>query len=161
MLGTKLSEFGWNCGSISEEAGNMEENPEVGGAGVSPTAAVLSGVIAGLLVVFIGVVARQFGEPFPGASPLGPSIAGVAAGLAAAVATYRSGSPIGAALALAVGAFVVTYFISVWLTHWVAVGGMVRRRPMDPVVLGWRRDLSVCFLGIAVGSFLGAFLGRR
>jgi hypothetical protein len=124
-------------------------------------AAALSGVIAGLVVVFIGIIARQLGEPFPGPGLVGPSIAPVAAALAAAVSSYRSRASIGTTLALAVGALLVTYFVSVWLTHWMGVGGLVRRHPVSPEVLGWRRDISVCFLGVAVGSFLGAFLGRR
>lgn len=136
-------------------------NPPEGNVGVSQPVAVLSGIIAGLLMVFIGVVARELGEPFPGRSPLEPAIPALAAALAAVVAAYRSGASIGAALALALGAFIVTYFISVWITHWMGVGGMVRRRPPSSIPLGWRRDLTVCLLGVAVGSFLGAFLGRR
>jgi hypothetical protein len=88
-------------------------------------------------------------------------MAGFAAAMAAAVAPYRSGSSIGASLALAAGAFLVAYFVDVWLTHWIGVGSLVRRQPANPAAIGWRRDLTVCLLGIGVGSFLGAFLGRR
>lgn len=136
-------------------------NPPEGNVGVSQPVAVLSGVVAGLLMVFIGIIAKQLGEPFPGRSPLEPAIPALAAALAAVVAAYRSGASIGTALALALGAFIVTYFVSVWITHWMGVGGLVRRRPTSPVALGWRRDLTVCLLGVAVGSFLGGFLGRR
>jgi hypothetical protein len=137
------------------------KEPSEGTIGASQGAAALSGAVAGLLVVFIGIIASEFGEPIPGSSLLGPSMAGAAAALAAAVAAYRSRSPMGVMLALAVGAFLVTYFVSAWLTHWIGVGTLIRRHPLTPQELGWRRDLAICLIGIAVGSFLGAFLGRR
>jgi hypothetical protein len=112
-------------------------------------------------VVLIGVLAGQIGEPFPGRSPFAPTMAGFAAAMAAAVAPHRSGSSIGASLALAAGAFLVACFVGVWLTHWIGVGSLVRRQPANPAAIGWRRDLTVCLLGIGVGSFLGAFLGHR
>jgi hypothetical protein len=127
----------------------------------SPTVAVLSGVGAGLLVVFIGLLANQVGQAFPGPSLLGPSIPAVAAALAATVSAHRSRAPLGMTLALAAGAFFFTYLVSAWVTHWMALGAGMRRRPLSPTILGWRRDLGVSFLGIAIGSLLGMFLGRR
>jgi hypothetical protein len=139
----------------------MKDDAGIGDAPASHSAAVVSGVIAGLVVVFIGYLAGELGEPLSGKSLLGPSVPALAAAMAAAVSAYRSGSSIGTALALAIGAFLVTYFAAIWLSHWMRVGGLARRRPLDPAVLGCRRDLGVCFIGIAVGSFLGTFLGRR
>jgi hypothetical protein len=139
----------------------MKDDTGIDTSPASHSAAVVSGAVGGLVVVLIGYLAGELGEPLSGNSLFGPSVPALAAAMAAAVSSYKAGSSIGAALVVAIGAFLVTYLAAVWLTHWMGVGGMVRRRPVDPAVLGWRRDLGVCFLGIAVGSFLGTFLGRR
>ena len=128
----------------------------------SPLAAVWSGVLAGLIVVIIGVIANAVGKPFPGPSLVGPSTPAFAAALATAVSAHRSRSTLGMMLALAVGMFLSAYMINVWVTHWMVLGSRFPlRRTVSPVVLGWRRDLGVAFLGIAAGSMLGSFLGRR
>lgn len=139
----------------------MKDDAGIGSSPASHSAAVVSGVIGGLVVVLIGLLAGKLGEPLSGNALFGPSVPALGAAMAAAVSAHRAGSSFGTALAVAIGAFLVAYVAAVWFTHWMGVGGLVRRRPVNPVVLGWRRDLGVCFIGITVGAFLGTFLGRR
>lgn len=130
---------------------------------VGPVNACISGLVAGGLLVVIGILAapppaNELALPRPAIEPVCVLLA---AAVAAAVPSYRLRAPLSQTLAVALGAAVFTYILSQWMGHWAGVGAVVRKRPVNWAEVILRRDLGVSALGVLASAFIGTVLGNR
>lgn len=129
-----------------------------------PVAAWFSGIVAGVVMILIGILAapppasNELALPRPAIEPV---CIWLAAALAAIVPSWRLRAPIGQMLALALGAAIFTFILAQWIGHWTTVGTLIHRGNVDWRAVMLRRDLGVSFLGVNAAALLSTVVGKR
>ena len=143
-----------------------DENFLEGDSTPSPTAAFLSGLLAGVAVPLLGILWRgweteQVSVVFWWVSPL------LSAALAGGAAAYKMGSSLGRVIALMLFAVCCAFFIQgvlEYITLYDATVGPVmsnggERPEMQGIFRRWQ--FIIHFLSITAGALLGLMFGKR
>ncbi len=121
----------------------------------------VSGLAAGAVMIVIGILAapppaNEFAIPRATIQPL---FVLLAAGAAAAVPPRRLRASMGLTLVLAVTAIGFTWFIGLWVNHWMTVSAAVRPKVDWPAIM-WRRDLFHSLIAVLPWCSLGTYFGK-